>query len=117
MNKIWYILVNGKEEGPFSVEELKNETLITPDTLAWKEGFEKWIPIRNIPELQIIFKDEEEVKSDEDDENNLKLPSLSQTEDDQLILDMQSSPPFFWWLIFIIIILCYSFYLIYWMQS
>lgn len=114
MNRIWYIFIEDKEEGPFSVDELKNEPRLTPDTLVWKEGFKNWIPIRHVPELQIIFKDEEITNPEEDERNTkLNIPPFSKPENDQLILDMRSYPPLLWWMLIVFLIFCY----ILWLQS
>ena len=59
MEKIWYIEINEKREGPYNVVELKRDYRITPDTLVWRPGFTIWVPIGTVVELQVIFKDEE----------------------------------------------------------
>jgi hypothetical protein len=60
MNREWYILLEGSKEGPYSVSELRKHPAVTPDTLVWKVGFSSWIPVRDVPELGEIFKDEPE---------------------------------------------------------
>ena len=49
--QIWYVDIEGVKEGPFSIRELKRDARLTPDTLAWRPGFESWVPIKHIPEL------------------------------------------------------------------
>ncbi len=88
MEKIWYILLSGKQEGPYSLMELRSNAKITPDTLVWKEGFAEWIPMRNVPELAQVFQDETKTP----DEKDLK-PPLVIGADEQLAIDMQPSLP------------------------
>jgi len=59
MDKVWFIKVEKEPEGPFSVEELRWDPRITPETLAWREGMSAWLPIRQIPELASLFVQEE----------------------------------------------------------
>jgi len=39
MEKVWYILIEDIEEGPFSSRELFFDNRVTLDTLVWKEGY------------------------------------------------------------------------------
>ena len=57
MVKEWYIWINGAEEGPYSIQDLKNYRNLTPDTLVWKKGFKAWVSMRSVPELKEVFKD------------------------------------------------------------
>lgn len=50
----YFLLVNGENLGPYSVEILKQEG-ITPNTLVWTQGMEEWVPAEQIPELQVLF--------------------------------------------------------------
>ncbi|MBA3602046.1 MAG: DUF4339 domain-containing protein [Parachlamydiaceae bacterium] len=110
MKKTWYIKIRGKQKGPYTLDQLKRNREVTPDTLVWSPEFEAWIPIRNIPELQEIFKDpvkpkkepgfpEEEEEEEEEEEDGiggfLKKPKKLAPE---LVLEFQSPPPitFFW---------------------
>jgi uncharacterized protein (TIGR00266 family) len=51
---IWYIAVNGQQQGPFSQAQiilgLQNGTY-TPVTMVWRQGFANWIPIAQVGEL------------------------------------------------------------------
>lgn len=108
MKKIWYISINNTQEGPYSVEELKRDHRITPDTLVWKEGFPRWIPVRDVPELRKIFKDED--KSDDEEEKE-KKPSINLY--DEMALAYQQDPNSIFWLIVVILALIYSLYQFY----
>lgn len=46
----WYILYNGQQIGPMSVNELLAYNP-TPDTMVWREGMAEWQPAYNFPEL------------------------------------------------------------------
>lgn len=67
MDKIWYLFIEGKEEGPYSFNDLKKDWRLTPDTLVWRKGFEDWIPIRDVRELKDLFKDEEPLENQADE--------------------------------------------------
>jgi len=55
MEQKYYIVVDEKQEGPFSIEELKNKN-IKRNTLVWTENMEDWMEAKNIVELEIILK-------------------------------------------------------------
>lgn len=54
--KIWFLQIHGRQEGPYSVEELCCDPRVTQDTLVWKSGFPTWVAIKYVPELKEIFK-------------------------------------------------------------
>lgn len=102
-NKIWYIQINGEKLGPYSFQDLKRNWKITPDTLAWREGFVNWLPLRDILELKDLFKDEEDsVPLDEkfkvSESKNLKLGKND-------VLTIQNEPPnlILWLIVFFIL--------------
>jgi hypothetical protein len=101
MKKIWFIDIDGKLSGPYSVAQLKNISHITPDTLVWREGFERSIPIRLVPELKELFEDAEPLNP-ESDENGVAL-SAAGASADELAIDMGSTPPF--WLLALLVAL------------
>lgn len=87
MQKIWYIKLNGTREGPYSVLDLKRDKRITPDTLVWRKGFDKWQKIRYVPELQIVFADD---KGDSKEDIEVIRPVGI---DDEVVLDMRGGNP------------------------
>ncbi len=109
MNKIWFVSINNTQEGPYSVEDLQRDVRITPDTLVWREGFPRWIAIRNIPELRKIFKDEENDTDEEEDKT--KKPSRIPYE--EMALDYQQDPNTIFWIIVVVLALIYSLYQFY----
>lgn len=51
----YFIIKNGKKEGPLELSDLKRMKLFN-NTLVWKEGFENWIPAKEVEELiEITF--------------------------------------------------------------
>lgn len=55
MNQQFYIVVNGQQQGPFSIPELKGMNL-GKDTLVWTEGLDKWTKAEYVPLLKDILK-------------------------------------------------------------
>ena len=106
MEKIWYISIKNVQEGPYSVEDLKWDERITPDTLVWRKGFPRWVPIRDVPELRKIFKDDR----DEDQETDQKITSGGY---DEVALTYQQDPNTFLWIIVGILAILYSLYQFY----
>lgn len=108
MDREWFILMNGKREGPYTPFELQLDRRITPDTLVWKKGFKDWIAIRYVAELKEIFKDKLESKPGQKESELSSLPSrLSEQE----ALTIQQDPSqFFLWLIVLMLIIIYIFY-------
>jgi len=108
MEKIWYILIDGKKEGPYSVSDLRRHFRVTPDTLVWKEGFAVWVPLRQVPELKAVFEDEKQ--GEEEDTSLVKKV----TPESELVLAMRREPPSLWfWLLITCIVLAYAFYQLY----
>lgn len=54
MNSYFFIDSEGKQCGPFSPEELKNQS-ITPETMVWASGMPDWVQAQNVTELSFIF--------------------------------------------------------------
>ncbi len=108
MDKIWFVDVNGKQEGPFSIQELKSLTAITPDTLVWREGFDQWRAIRKVHELEDLFKDEQDSEEDDSEENKLNPKKIP--DDDELALSLPGEFPPVIWLMLILLALSYLMY-------
>jgi uncharacterized protein (TIGR02145 family) len=45
--KEWSVLINGQQQGPFSLEELRSKGL-PRDTRIWKAGMSDWVPISDM---------------------------------------------------------------------
>lgn len=102
MNKIWFILIDRKREGPLSYDDLKFDNRLTPDTLIWKEGFDDWKMIRDVPELKELFND-----SAEQSEQKESQPEVfdKKTAQDELVMDFKEPPYFLWFLVALISII------------
>lgn len=97
MEKTWYISINGKKVGPYTVRQLKCHPQVTPDTPIWIPERSEWVPIRLIPELKDIFKDPEPLNKS-DDKADPSSENLSNT----LALELQRDPPQMTWLLFLV---------------
>jgi uncharacterized RDD family membrane protein YckC len=51
MKQQFYIAVDGKQTGPFTLDELKIKNL-NPNTLVWTEGFQNWTKASEVPLLK-----------------------------------------------------------------
>lgn len=107
--KEWYIDLDGKSEGPYSILDLRSNPFVTPETLVWKEGFTEWVPMGTVDELKAVFKDPEEP--------NAIIPNISKDltqVQDELVMDMSGQPPDFLWLLIIALTLAYFLIRVYW---
>lgn len=54
MEKNYFIIIEGRQTGPLSIEELVRHGL-TPESIVWREGLPDWTQARNLPELQSVL--------------------------------------------------------------
>lgn len=127
MDKIWFIAVNDQYEGPFSIEELKRDTRITPDTLVWREGFDTWRPMRKVADLKVIFEDEKKPQPEDDEEEGedeeeqpgkpkkkkSKAKETKPLTDEEIAINMQADFPPVLWLFLILLVITYLIYQFY----
>lgn len=104
--KVWFVRINDHVEGPFSYEDLKKDRRLTPDTLVWKEGFAKWLPIRAVPELQDLFAEEKKPREE--------IDKKSPISDELIVLEMNRQPPYIFWILIALIVMLYAFIHLYW---
>lgn len=108
MEKIWYILIDGKSEGPFSSRQLVKDPRVGLETLVWKEGMDNWTPLKRIRELRRLF----EAKS----QNEEEAAPFIRPENDEIALDYGKDPQFQLLLLLLAIVLTlYVFYQFYWL--
>ncbi len=50
----FHLIVNGKQEGPFTIEELSQRG-ITPESEVWAEGMADWTQAGDVPELTAVL--------------------------------------------------------------
>ena len=105
MSKIWFIFIEGNREGPWSFEDLKSDTRITPDTLVWKDGFANWKKISEVPELKALFKDVPGSKEDED--KDVEVVGVGKPSEGELTMDIRQEPPYLLWILIALISLLY----------
>ena len=113
MDKFWFIEIKGTREGPFSVEELKKDRRLTPDTFVWKKGFVTWKRIRDVQELKFLFNDD--IEETPQDEEKVAAPDLKKESDELIVLEMPQ-PPYLFWILAALIILLYFIIQTYWLQ-
>jgi hypothetical protein len=105
MDKVWFIQVEGKKEGPFNIKELKRDSRVTPDTLVWKRGFTSWVVARHVYELKELFEDDSQ--QEEEDISSDWKKKLPENE----VLTIQTAPPNLTiWVIIVLLILAYFIY-------
>lgn len=103
-------LYQWSKEGPFSILALMRDERLTPDTLVWKAGFEKWMKIREVAELKDLFRDPKGSSSDGDQDN---LEPLSKRDDS--VLALSYDPFHFWfWLLVGALLILYMFHRMGW---
>ena len=107
MDIIWYIRINDSTEGPYSFDELKSDRRLTPETLAWRNGFSKWLPICEIPELKDLFKQRKKPSKTPVTED---VPTVNSITANQLVLEANLEPPYYFWILVILTILTYLFF-------
>lgn len=95
MKKTWYIKIRGRQKGPYTIDQLKSLREVTPDTLVWSVELAAWIPMRDVTELQEIFKDPASDEEEEESDDFLKKEKKLAPE---LVLEMASPPPLTFWL-------------------
>ncbi|UCF35655.1 MAG: AIM24 family protein, partial [Acidobacteriota bacterium] len=47
----WYLSYGGQQSGPMSQEEANAKARANPNGHAWRDGFQDWLPISQVPEL------------------------------------------------------------------
>ena len=106
--KIWYIFVEEKQEGPFSAKELLFDDRVTLDTFVWKEGYPEWVLLQRVEELRRLFtKEQNQEKADE--ETEAKTERVVPQE--EIVLDYGKEPNLFYlWLLVAMILLFYFAY-------
>jgi hypothetical protein len=63
--KIWYILIDNQEEGPYSAADLRKDRRLSPYTLVRRVGSKTWRPIGKVKELKSVFEDEKKGRGEE----------------------------------------------------
>ena len=55
MATLYYMIIEGRQAGPFPAEALKAQGLM-PDTYVWREGLQNWVAASQLPELDYLFR-------------------------------------------------------------
>jgi uncharacterized protein (TIGR00266 family) len=51
----WYVAIDGQQQGPFSqdhIQQCLTSGVYTPQTYVWRNGFQNWLPLSQVPEFQ-----------------------------------------------------------------
>ena len=51
----YYMVLDEKSTGPFTLDEVTLHPKLTPETLVWKPGLQDWVPAKTLPELFPAF--------------------------------------------------------------
>lgn len=51
----YYMVIDEKSTGPFTLDEITLHPKLTPETLVWKPGIENWVAAKTFPELAPAF--------------------------------------------------------------
>lgn len=54
MEKLYYIIENGNQQGPFTISQLSFRN-VQPTTYVWTEGMADWAQASTLPELSSLF--------------------------------------------------------------
>lgn len=107
MGKEWYIQVDGKPEGPYSLEELRAHPRVTPDTLVQRKGTSEWTPAGKVKALKKLFQDEPKPSDEEEKKKEEALPS--RVTPNGLVIDLRRDPPhLFFWIVLVLIFVLYG---------
>lgn len=111
MEKKWFILINGRKEGPYRVSQLRRDSRVTPDTLVWRQGLPHWMPIRKVPELEAVFIEDKPLHPGLLTGKQVFKKSKDKEE---IALDLQKDPPpLLLWILLVIFVLIYITYKLY----
>jgi predicted Zn finger-like uncharacterized protein len=61
---IWHAVLNGDQQGPFTLDQLRDlmaQGQIDTETYVWRDGFDGWLPMRDVAELVTRLKTEAKV--------------------------------------------------------
>lgn len=59
---LYYMVVDEKSTGPYTLDEITLHPALTPETLVWKPGIENWIAAKTLPELAPAFVNQQNQK-------------------------------------------------------
>lgn len=69
-SKIYYMVLDEKSTGPFTLDEVTLHPLLTPETLVWKPGLDNWVAAKTLPEFAPAFISQEPYNQTPPDYNN-----------------------------------------------
>lgn len=66
---VWHVVVNGEQQGPYEPQQLAdllNSRAIDWESFVWREGFDNWVPLRNVDDLVALLSSQQQEETDED---------------------------------------------------
>jgi len=103
MIREWFIKVDGEAQGPYSIQDLRQDPRVTPDTFVRKQGWAHWRRLSDVKELQEVFEGPKP--------GPLPPPTgttVSPILDEEFTLAMETEPPQLWlWFLFGLLVLVY----------
>lgn len=69
-SQIYYMVIDEKSTGPYTLDEIILHPKITPETLVWKPGIENWVAAKTLPELFPAFANNQQRSSQTPPEYN-----------------------------------------------
>lgn len=52
---VYWLIINGQQQGPLTLDEVLAHPLLTPETPVWREGLDDWATAELFPEFQVRF--------------------------------------------------------------
>lgn len=90
-DKTYYLAENGKQIGPFSLEELKAKK-VDGESLIWFDGLEKWKKIKDISELSfLLIKTPPPITESEEEKSETNIPPIP--EENKIINEANQAKP------------------------
>lgn len=77
----YFIVDNGQQAGPFTIEELAEKGL-TPTILVWKEGMDNWAPASQVDELKPVVNGKPDADKQDADTDSKPTPFVPHTDDE-----------------------------------
>jgi len=100
---VWYIEIDGCQEGPFSALQLCEDVRVALDTPVWREEFDVWRPLSQVWELRELF-DKRRKQTPPESEHQTPEPPAGSSPDDGAVLEMGwNGFPWFVWALLILL--------------
>lgn len=97
----WFLYISGQQEGPLTFKELIEDPRLNSRTFVWKEGWNEWKRVEDVPELvRHLKKRPPSTQADDLKKRNKRL-----FRENEVITLVKEPPMWILWL-FLLLILC-----------